>query len=357
MAIEGVSKHFGTVKAVDGVTLSVRAGEFLSLVGPSGSGKTTLLMMIAGFDEPTGGRFVVGGRDITLVPPHKRDIGMVFQKYALFPHLTAAQNIAFPLRMRGVSRAERDRRARRALDMVKLPVHADRYPAQLSGGQQQRVALARALVFDPQVILMDEPLGALDKKLRQQMQLEIKELQQRLGATVIFVTHDQEEALTMSDRVAVMSDGRVEQVGSPRALYEGPASVFVADFLGNMNFFRGNLDQATGEGCRISVGGVAMGAQPTAGMAAQPGTPVRVAVRPERLIVCRRESGSTGIPGRIRQQVFNGASLTVVIDIADGTTVQAVADSRSAVAEFRPGDSVAVDWTAADAHVFAESLA
>jgi putative spermidine/putrescine transport system ATP-binding protein len=231
-----VTKTFdGKVVAVDGVTLDIAAGEFFSLLGPSGCGKTTSLRMIAGFEMPDSGRVHVGGQDITDVPVHKRDMGMVFQSYALFPHRTVAQNVAFGLRMRDVPKADIDRRVAAALAQVALTGMEDRRPSQLSGGQQQRVALARALVIEPRVLLCDEPLGALDRKLRQQMQFELKELQHRLGVTLVFVTHDQEEALAMSDRIAVMSRGRVEQVGSPTEIYERPRTRFVADFIGEIN--------------------------------------------------------------------------------------------------------------------------
>ena len=225
----------GKVVAVDQVTLDIAAGEFFSLLGPSGCGKTTSLRMIAGFEMPDSGRVHVGGQDITDVPVHRRDMGMVFQSYALFPHRTVAENVAFGLRMRDVPKPEIARRVAAALAQVALTGLEDRKPGQLSGGQQQRVALARALVVEPRVLLCDEPLGALDRKLRQQMQFELKELQRRLGVTLVFVTHDQEEALAMSDRIAVMNAGRVEQVGAPTEIYERPRTRFVADFIGEIN--------------------------------------------------------------------------------------------------------------------------
>jgi len=234
--LEQVTKTFdGKVMAVDSVTLDIAAGEFFSLLGPSGCGKTTSLRMIAGFETPDSGRVHVGGQDITDLPVHKRDMGMVFQSYALFPHRTVAQNVAFGLRMRDVPKAEIARRVAAALAQVALTGMEERKPGQLSGGQQQRVALARALVIEPRVLLCDEPLGALDRKLRQQMQFELKELQRRLGVTLVFVTHDQEEALAMSDRIAVMSRGKVEQIGAPTEIYERPRTRFVADFIGEIN--------------------------------------------------------------------------------------------------------------------------
>ena len=234
--LERVTKSFdGRVVAVDDVTLEIAAGEFFALLGPSGCGKTTSLRMIAGFELPDSGRVHVGGRDITDLPVHRREMGMVFQSYALFPHRTVAENVAFGLRMRGVSKADISRRVAAALALVALTGLEERKPGQLSGGQQQRVALARALVVEPPVLLCDEPLGALDRKLRQQMQFELKELQRRLGVTLVFVTHDQEEALAMSDRIAVMNKGKVEQVGSPTEIYERPRTRFVADFIGEIN--------------------------------------------------------------------------------------------------------------------------
>jgi len=234
--LERVSKTFdGRVTAVDDVTLDVAAGEFFALLGPSGCGKTTSLRIIAGFELPDTGRVHVGGRDVTDLPVHRREMGMVFQSYALFPHRTVAENVAFGLRMRDVSRPEIERRVAAALALVALTGLEERKPGQLSGGQQQRVALARALVVEPPVLLCDEPLGALDRKLRQQMQFELKELQKRLGVTLVFVTHDQEEALAMSDRIAVMNRGRVEQIGAPTEIYERPRTRFVADFIGEIN--------------------------------------------------------------------------------------------------------------------------
>jgi ABC-type Fe3+/spermidine/putrescine transport system ATPase subunit len=234
--LDDVTKTFdGGVVAVDGITLDIAAGEFFSLLGPSGCGKTTSLRMIAGFELPDSGRVHVGGKDITDLPVHRRDMGMVFQSYALFPHRTVAENVAFGLRMREVPRPEIERRVKAALAQVALTGLEERKPGQLSGGQQQRVALARALVVEPPVLLCDEPLGALDRKLRQQMQFELKELQKRLGVTLVFVTHDQEEALAMSDRIAVMNRGRVEQVGAPTEIYERPRTRFVADFIGEIN--------------------------------------------------------------------------------------------------------------------------
>jgi putative spermidine/putrescine transport system ATP-binding protein len=250
----GVSRHFGDVRAVDGVSLEIRSGEFFSMLGPSGSGKTTCLRMIAGFDHPTAGQIALYGQDVTDRPPYERDVNTVFQDYALFPHMSVGENIGYGLMIKKVPRAERDRRVAEMLDLVRLPGLAQRRPAQLSGGQRQRVALARALINRPRVLLLDEPLGALDLKLRQEMQIELKAIQQQVGITFVFVTHDQEEALTMSDRIAVFNHGRVEQVGTPAEIYESPATAFVAGFVGISNLVSGEAARAiTGSAATFTI--------------------------------------------------------------------------------------------------------
>ena len=238
---ESVSRHFGEVRAVDQVDMEVRDGEFFSMLGPSGSGKTTCLRMIAGFDRPTSGRIMLYGQDVSDLPPYERDVNTVFQDYALFPHMNVGDNIAYGLMIKKVDKAERTKRVDEILDLVQLSGFANRKPSQLSGGQRQRVALARALINHPKVLLLDEPLGALDLKLRQQMQVELKAIQKRVGITFIFVTHDQEEALTMSDRIAVFNEGKIEQVGEPSEVYEHPASQFVAGFVGTSNVISGDV--------------------------------------------------------------------------------------------------------------------
>ncbi|ANK95512.1 MULTISPECIES: ABC transporter ATP-binding protein [Rhizobium] len=310
--IDSIWKAYGRQTAVRDVTLDIPAGEFLSILGPSGSGKTTLLTMIAGFESPSAGRLIIGGRDVTAVSPDRRNIGMVFQRYALFPHLTIAENIAFPLKMRGIRKDLRAERVSRALDLVQLPDYARRYPHELSGGQQQRVAVARAIVFEPPVLLMDEPLGALDKKLRESMQIEIKQLQERLGATVIYVTHDQEEALTMSDRIAVMAKGQIAQLGTPADIYRNPETAFVADFIGKMNFLTGEFLGETAGSQAIKLGEDVVVHTPSAvsgyDRAARIGSRVRLALRPERLGLAARGAGGTNIlPGQIEASVFAGS--------------------------------------------------
>ncbi|SLN65727.1 ABC transporter ATP-binding protein [Oceanibacterium hippocampi] len=349
--VRDVSKSYGDVKAVRDISLFVKAGEFVSLLGPSGSGKTTLLMMIAGFEYPDAGVIEVGGQDMTYVEPNRRNIGMVFQRYALFPHMTVAGNVAFSLRMRRVPRNTIDERVRQALAMVRLSDYGHRRPDQLSGGQQQRVAVARATVFDPPMILMDEPLGALDKKLREQLQIEIKALQRELGATVIYVTHDQQEALTMSDRVAVMNNGRIEQLSSPKELYEKPQSVFVADFVGDTNLLTGTVVDIgngiasldIGNGNRVQ-GAVAR--ESGAGIAV--GDTTTLSVRPERAFL---EAGSPqGLSITCVDEIYTGHDLLIVGRLDTGATFRI----RTKTPDAAPasGDRLPVAWRPEDAVVF-----
>ena len=354
-----VSKTFGPVIAVDGVSLTVAPGEFLTLLGPSGSGKTTTLMMIAGFESATAGEIMLDGRPLTRVPPYRRNLGMVFQHYALFPHMTVYDNVAFPLRTRGATRTETNQRVAEALDRVHLPGYGARFPAQLSGGQQQRVALARALAYRPPVLLMDEPLGALDKKLREQMQLEIKHIQRELQLTVIYVTHDQEEALTMSDRIVVMRHGRVVQLGPPEDLYERPADQFVADFIGQSNFLvvtvrsiqDGIATAVTDDGLDVSLVGEA-GAE---------GTRVTLALRPERvrLAPAGASTRATAVPdptapqwwaGVIEEVVYIGATRKYQVRLR-GQVLVAQQQARADVAGLRAGERVTVGWSMADLRV------
>ncbi len=272
----------GVTRVVDELDLDIECGEFLTLLGPSGSGKTTTLMMLAGFESPTSGEILLDGKPLSRMPPYKRQIGMVFQNYALFPHMTVAENIGFPLSVRGVVRDEIARRVARALDMVQLGAFGSRRPSQLSGGQQQRVAVARALVFEPKLVLMDEPLGALDKQLREQMQLEIRRLHRRLGVTMVYVTHDQHEALTMSDRIAVFHRGKIQQLAGPEKLYEEPINAFVARFIGENNRLDGQLESVNGKRCTVRIAGDAR-IEATLATPLAPGTRVTVSLRPERV--------------------------------------------------------------------------
>jgi putative spermidine/putrescine transport system ATP-binding protein len=349
--IAGVSKVYdGGVRAVDAVAMEIRQGEFFSLLGPSGCGKTTTLRMIAGFDTPSIGAIRVDGADITHVPAHKRDMAMVFQNYALFPHRTVAENVAFGLRMRGLEKQAIARKVKAALAMVELSGLEDRYPGQLSGGQQQRVALARAIVIEPRVLLCDEPLGALDKKLRQQMQFELKQLQKSLGLTLVFVTHDQEEALAMSDRIAVMNGGRVEQIGTPVEIYDQPETRFVADFIGDTNIFRGErVTNAT-----VPSLAVGNGLTLTLPSSAPIGTGVlSVALRPEKIGL-----SPAGDPGRataeacargvIESTNFLGGAVLYRIALESGHHILAQQPNAGAVRLFAPGNTVMLDWKPTD---------
>jgi spermidine/putrescine transport system ATP-binding protein len=321
----GLSKTFGAgpdaVHALDDVSLTIRQNEFFTLLGPSGCGKTTLLRLIGGFEQPSRGDVFLEGRQLTGLPPFKRPINTVFQSYALFPHLTVGQNIAFGLEMLGRPKEERAARVERMLALVKLQGYANRKPAQLSGGQQQRVALARALASQPKVLLLDEPLSALDLKLRKEMQIELKRLQTETGITFVFVTHDQEEALTMSDRIAVMENGQILQIGSPTEIYEHPQRRFVADFIGETNFLEGRIEVAGNAavahlacGGRLSLNGPMNGG---IGAPGDSGEAVTLAVRPERAVIA--PAGAEGLPARVGAVVYMGTDTTYHLTLTDGT--------------------------------------
>ncbi len=316
LVLDRLRKRFGEVEAVRELSLVIGDGEFFSLLGPSGCGKTTTLRLVAGFEEPTSGRILFGDRDVTQVPAHKRPVNTVFQSYALFPHLNVADNVAFGLRFKDVDKRERRRRVGEALELVHLQGFERRKPSQLSGGQQQRVALARALVLEPAVLLLDEPLGALDAKLRRSLQLELKSIQEAVGITFVYVTHDQEEALTMSDRMAVMADGLVEQLGTPREVYEEPATTFVADFLGVSNLMSG---RAEGDG-RARLGDVVLVAE--RGERGARGD-VRLTIRPERIRLEPAGSGGANrLPGRVARVVYLGSVTQVFVQVGDERTLQ-----------------------------------
>ncbi|MDQ0327612.1 spermidine/putrescine ABC transporter ATP-binding subunit [Rhodopseudomonas julia] len=343
ITLEGVGKIYGDTRVVSDVNVTIEEGEFFSLLGPSGSGKTTTLMMIAGFAETDLGRITVGGRDISSVPPKNRGFGMVFQNYALFPHMSVAENVAFPLKVRGVSASERRERVAWALETVKLTDFADRAPRRLSGGQQQRVALARAIVYQPKVILMDEPLGALDKNLRFHMQTEIKDIQRRLGMTVIYVTHDQEEAMNLSDRIAIMRDGRMAQLGSPSEVYQHPVSAFVGTFLGEANLLpvtatsarsasRGGLTLA----CSESPSGLESGQ-------------ALLFVRPEKLRVAAMTGGGfdNELAGTVHRVSYLGNIIRYGVTI-DGEDLTADVQNLSGEPAFAVGASCVLGFNAAD---------
>ena len=311
VSIRGLKRSFGEVRAVDGVDLDVYEGEFITLLGPSGSGKTTVLRMIAGFEIPDSGVITLGGKDVSKLPPYERDVNTVFQDYALFPHMSVLENIEYGLRVKGVSKSERRSRAMEALKQIQLDGYEDRKPGQLSGGQRQRVALARALVNRPSVLLLDEPLGALDLKLREQMQIELKALQREVGITFIFVTHDQEEALSMSDRIAVFNKGKIEQLGTPREIYDNPNSAFVSEFVGQTN--------------RIEIDGK------------------KINIRPEFVTISKSAGpGDRIVQGTVRDEIFVGASTRYLVD----TTLGFSMISTQAQGDVKAGDAVTLSWQA-----------
>ena len=351
-----VTKRYGKERVVDSVSASIAPGEFFSLLGPSGSGKTTTLMMIAGFADVDEGQILVDGTDIVAIPPQRRGFGMVFQNYAIFPHLSVYDNVAFPLRARKLPDAEIRERVGQALELVRLERFADRFSRQLSGGQQQRVAIARAIVFHPSVVLMDEPLGALDKNLRYQMQVEIKEIQQRLGMTVVYVTHDQEEAMNMSDRIAIMDSGRIEQVGRPAEIYENPASNFIARFLGEANLIAGTIEEV-GAGMAVlrTAGGLRLRARADANV--QSGAKANLFVRPERVTIARAEGAAAAEPalnfvtGRLAQTSFLGNILRHAVEIEPGVRVTVDVQNASSGLFRTVEGAAALTWAAADSVV------
>jgi spermidine/putrescine transport system ATP-binding protein len=330
-------KRFDDFTAVDGINLDIPAGRFFSLLGPSGCGKTTTLRMVGGFEEPTSGQVLLDGVDIARTPPNRRHVNTVFQSYALFPHMTVFDNVAFGLRRAHVDRADIKRRVGEVLDQVEMSRFTARKPAQLSGGQQQRVALARALVLKPAVLLLDEPLGALDAKLRRSLQLEIKALQEKVGITFIYVTHDQEEAITMSDRIAVMNAGHVEQEAAPREIYEEPATAFVANFLGVSNLIDAEAKGPSGDGAELEIGG-GVSVQALQGDVGRRG-PVQVMIRPERVRIERPgETGTNRIAAVVTRTVYIGNGLRVIVELATGQVITALVQN--------PDDVSSPSWEA-----------
>lgn len=341
----GVQKTYnGESLVVKDLNLSIAKGEFVTLLGPSGSGKTTCLMMLAGFEVPTTGDIYLGEQRLNTVPPHKRNIGMVFQNYALFPHMTVEENLHFPLNARKIPKAEAKKRVAKILDTIQLNEFAKRHPNQLSGGQQQRVALARALVFEPQLVLMDEPLGALDKQLREQMQLEIKHLHEQLGITVVFVTHDQSEALTMSDRVAVFNDGVIQQIDTPQNLYENPVNAFIAQFIGENNTLAGRIKEVDGEFCKVGFGeGLTTRARLV--NVHEKGAPTSLSIRPERVhLNGAAQSLPNKVTGIIKEFIYLGDHVRVRCSVADNNNFMA----RVPVTQFCPtlkvGAEITLGW-------------
>jgi len=354
----GISKTYdGIVRVVENLDLDIERGEFLTLLGPSGSGKTTTLMMLAGFETPTAGEILLDGKPLSRLPPHRRAIGMVFQNYALFPHMSVAENIGFPLSVRAMPRDEIITRVDRALDMVQLAGFGARRPAQLSGGQQQRVAVARALVFEPKIVLMDEPLGALDKQLREQMQLEVRRLHQRLGVTMVYVTHDQHEALTMSDRIAVFHRGRIQQLDRPERIYEQPANAFVARFIGENNRLEGRVEGVNGTRCTVRIAGDAL----VDGSLAAPlsaGMPVTVSLRPERVQIGAvaptiGANGHCRLTGRLREVIYLGDHVRARVGLPgiDDFTVKRPIDEAHRLPAI--GEPVELAWAPEHCRAFA----
>ncbi|NUT69453.1 ABC transporter ATP-binding protein [Pseudomonas corrugata] len=355
VSLRNLNKHYGDFAAVDDIALEIQDGEFLTFLGSSGSGKSTTLSMLAGFETPSSGEILVDGKSLVNVPPHKRDIGMVFQRYSLFPHLSVRDNIAFPLAIRKLAPAERDRRVDAMLKLVQLEQFAHRRPSQLSGGQQQRVAIARALVYEPRILLMDEPLGALDKKLREDLQDELRQLHRRLGITIVYVTHDQEEAMRLSQRIAIFSHGKIVGLGTGYDLYQNPPNAFVASFLGNSNFLKlkaqGNA-VATFEGQSLSI-------RLTAGL--QTDQDVLLMVRPEKALALSTEqaaqaplaAGWNEVSAKVVEVLFLGESQTCSVVTSGGTAMTVKALSAAGM-PLKAGDPVRVRWAAADACVYTQ---
>ena len=347
ISLRNLSKLYGEVRALDNANLEIDAGEFITLLGPSGSGKTTTLMMIAGFVIPTGGDILIGGNSIVSIPTYKRNLGMVFQNYSLFPHMNVYKNIAFPLQMRHMKKREIEPRVQAALELVRLPGFEKRRANQLSGGQQQRIALARALVYEPQVLLLDEPLGALDLKLRQELQLELKQLHDRLGVTIVYVTHDQSEALTMSDRIVVMNFGAIQQVGPPEDMYKLPANKFVADFIGESNFITGQGQRENGrlimeseDGLRFT--GIARGAEIDEDNAT-------MVIRPESIIPAPDDKAFTNtFEGEIEEIIYLGEIVKYSIRLGETTTLDAKWQLRAETNILKKGDRVRIGWDVED---------
>ncbi len=355
--IDGIRKIYGDVVATDHVDLTIEQGEFLTFLGPSGSGKSTTLYVLAGFQDPTAGDIRLRGKSILSTPSHKRQIGMVFQRYTLFPHLSVGENVAFPLRVRRMAKAEITQKVKQALKLVRLNGFEDRMPANMSGGQQQRVALARALVYDPPVLLMDEPLSALDKKLREEIQVEIRRIHRETGVTILYVTHDQEEALRLSDRIAIFNQGRIEQVGTGSELYANPATHFVADFIGDSAFLAGELvNVSDGRAALRFADGTMVEAVPLHG-AASPGQAAELMLRPERIDLSR-EPGADGasLPVTVGDMTFLGSNTAVTVETGWGGQLSVRLNFGHALADhLARGDRLYIRWSPDAAHAFAKA--
>ena len=346
ITVDHVVKRFGDYVAVNDANFEIARGEFFSMLGPSGCGKTTTLRMIAGFEQPTTGRILLEGKDVSRVPPYRRNVNTVFQHYALFPHMSVYDNVAFGPRSRKLDEADVKKRVAELLEVVRLQKFATRKPTQLSGGQQQRVALARALVNYPSALLLDEPLGALDLKLRQAMQIELKRIQREVGITFIYVTHDQEEALTMSDRIAVMNEGRVEQIGSPEDIYHSPSSVFVANFIGIANLLPATVQSNAGKDMTVLVGGNRLVQVDGGSRSWSVGDAATVMIRPERLHLSREANGATALPTVVDAVLFQGSSIRCILKTADGTPIIAHVGHDDPLPGLDTGQSLWVSWDA-----------
>jgi len=350
--IRDIRKDYGPITAVKDVTLDIKKGEFMTFLGPSGSGKSTTLYMLAGFEHPTAGDIRVDGASLLDTPSHKRNIGMVFQRYTLFPHLTVGENVAFPLRIRRMPKAEVERKVKEALRLVRLEGFEDRKPALMSGGQQQRVALARALIYDPPVLLMDEPLSALDKKLREEIQFEIRRIHRETGVTILYVTHDQEEALRLSDRIAVFSHGRIDQIGSGQTLYAEPATRFVAGFIGDSNFVDADVVEVQGSSARLRLqGGVEVAGVPLHG--ASKGSRGALLLRPERIELRKGSGDGRHLNGTIRDMTFLGNNTDILVDLSEGGSVSVrLPFGHPLLHDLGPMEAVDILFDPAGAHVF-----
>ena len=346
---DNVDKSYdGKILVVKGLNLDIEEGEFVTMLGPSGSGKTTCLMMLAGFETPTHGEIYLDNKVISNIPPHKRGIGMVFQNYALFPHMTVYENLAFPLRVRKIPKDEADKKVDKALSMVSLQGFEARMPMQLSGGQQQRVAVARSLVFDPKLVLMDEPLGALDKNLRESMQYEIKHIHESIGVTVVYVTHDQSEALTMSNRIAVFNDGKVQQLSSPDKLYEEPVNSFVAEFIGENNTFQGEVTDISKDRCKIKLdSGKEILANPI--RVKSKGEKSIVSLRPERAIIDPEEKMDNKFQGKIEEVIYHGDHTRVRLNLLGNKEFILKVPNSSARMDIKLGNEIKIGWNSFDA--------
>ena len=336
----------GEVLVVKNLNLNIQKGEFVTMLGPSGSGKTTTLMMLAGFETPTNGEIFLGSQPISKIPPYEREIGMVFQNYALFPHMTVQENLSFPLEVRKLSKSDVQEKVKKALDMVELGEFGTRFPAQLSGGQQQRVALARALVFEPRLVLMDEPLGALDKNLREQMQYEIKHIHERIGITVVYVTHDQSEALTMSNRIAVFNDGVVQQLSTPDILYEKPENSFVAEFIGENNTMSGIVKEINGDYCNVDLdsGGTVKALKINVNSL---GDKTKLSVRPERVTLKANNSSSNSFQGEVKELIYLGDHIRARLDVC-GSSEFIVKIPNEGNLDLKESSKISVSWNADD---------